>query len=270
MKGIQSAVEPSRANLERFSSLLVDPLRRAIALATSAADVDTQSLLQASLHLYEPTVVHLRLIQTFDAFWKETFGPVEHEVDLSHELSDLLQIVRGIVHAPETARWDSTSEPVIDSMPIPAQAVTGLPEDYRTGASEDRVLSSRAGYDADVSLLPPLPGSRHTSGVLPAASAARRSLRKAISPSLRAPTDEQAMAVVASTSLEAEGDTQMVDETQSDVLTREANASFAAMSSRLLSPEPSDSAVIDHDMSTGIVSKGKSRRRPYKALISYD
>ncbi|GAA5875951.1 hypothetical protein JCM3774_005827 [Rhodotorula dairenensis] len=267
LKRLQSAVDPTKATFERFSPLLVDPLRRAIALAISAADADTQSLLQASLHLHEPAAAHLQLIQSFDSFWKETFAPLEHEVDLPHDLSDLLQIVRGIVHSSDTASWEPSLGGTIESMPVPAQVAAAVTDNYRTTVSEDRILSSRAGYEADVSCLPPLQGPATTSGILPDAGAARRSHGKVISPSLRAPTGEQAAAVVAVAAHEADDDTQMIDETQSDVLTREANASFAAMSNRVLSQETSDSAMIGHD-TTGLVSKVPHHRKRLRATGS--
>lgn len=258
---MRSTVAPTGDNLERFAPLLIEPLRRAIGLATSAPDVDTQALLQASLTSEAPIPAHLQLIQSFEEFWRGTFAPLKEEVDLPPDLAGLLQVVRAIVHIPDAAETAETcSSTPTDSMPVPAQVAVAVPDGYRTTASEDRVVSRRDGYEADVSRLPLQPGSalanelEHDSTTAPRHSQPH----KVVSLSLRAPTADRADADIDSP-LAVEADTQMVDETQSDVLTREANASYAAMSSRVLSQGTAGLATPEHSAQPDHARKGEAR-----------
>ena len=258
---LRSTVAPTGDNLERFAPLLVEPLRRAIKLATTAPDVDTQALLQASLVSEQTIPAHLQLIQSFEEFWRGTFAPLEEEVDLPADLSGLLQVVRAIVHIPDAAESaDTCSSTPTDSMPVPAQVAVAFPDGYRTAASEDRVVSSRGGYEADVSRLPLQQGSVPASELEQDSTTALRlsQPRKAVSLSLRAPTADRADAGIDSP-LAVEADTQMIDETQSDVLTREANASYAAMSSRVLSQGTAEFATLEHDGRPNHARKGDAR-----------
>lgn len=257
---LRSTAAPTRDTLERFAPLLVEPLRRAIELATSAPDVDTQALLPASLVSEEPIPAHLQLIQSFGEFWRGTFAPLEEEVDLPPDFSGLLQVVRAIVHVPDAETAETCSSTPTDSMPVPAQMAVAVPDGYRTTASEDRVVSSHGGYEADVSRLPLQHGSVPASELEQNSTPASRHSqpRKVVSLSLRAPTADRADAGIDSP-LAVEADTQMIDETQSDVLTREANASYAAMSSRVLSQGTAEFATLEHDGRPDHARKGEAR-----------
>ncbi|GAA5984240.1 hypothetical protein JCM10908_006105 [Rhodotorula pacifica] len=266
---LQSNFEPSKETFERFSALLISPLRRAVSLTTSAGDIDTQALLQAPPPSREPSIAHLGLIQSFEAFWRTTFAPLEDELDLSQDIADLLQIVRGIVHPPSGGTSGSSLRTTAESMPVPGQVAVASYADCRTTASDDRLSASRAGYEADISRLPPLATSELISDSRTDRVAPESSRRKIISPSLRAPAGDLRVGVPNSPA--AMDDTQMIDETQNDVLTREAHASFAAMSSRLASEADESAAMLGVSAASDGASKGLSpRKRLRKTLAGSD